>query len=175
MSIATPYRLGAVLLCGLLVHSFTNPALAESPDDTPLFTEPPPPQQLADLLFGARYRSGGMFGMQIRFEFDSTQIKAESLPLLDSVGEMLKLPQSVGRSIVVEGHTDSIGSADYNQDLSERRARAVISYISDSYDVATDRFTASGKGERELLDVAQPKAPANRRAVFRATQKLRLK
>jgi len=50
------------------------------------------------------------------------------------------------RNVMIEGHTDSIGSADYNQELSQRRADAVKTYLTENGILAA-RVTASGKGE----------------------------
>jgi outer membrane protein OmpA-like peptidoglycan-associated protein len=50
------------------------------------------------------------------------------------------------RTVVIEGHTDSIGSEDYNQSLSQRRADAVKSYLIHQ-GVEAARLTASGKGK----------------------------
>ncbi len=50
------------------------------------------------------------------------------------------------RNVLIEGYTDSIGSEDYNQGLSQRRADAVKSYLTDNGILAV-RITASGKGE----------------------------
>lgn len=142
---------------------------------TPLYVEPPAPSELAQHLFGPRYRSAGYFGMRIQFAFDSAMLRPESLPLLDSVGEMMKLPESKGRTVMVEGHTDGVGSAHYNNDLSLRRANAVVTYLTQSFDLPRTRFSVSGKGESDLLEPEDPAADINRRAVFRAIQKLRLK
>ncbi len=49
------------------------------------------------------------------------------------------------RTVVIEGHTDSVGSEDYNLGLSERRARTVKSYLVDQ-GVSSMRLTSSGKG-----------------------------
>jgi len=50
------------------------------------------------------------------------------------------------RSTVIEGYTDSIGSEEYNQGLSQRRADAVKAYLTD-HGVSSRQLTASGKGE----------------------------
>ena len=49
--------------------------------------------------------------------------------------------------ISVEGHTDSIGPADYNQSLSERRAEAVRDMLINSQEVSGGQVTAVGRGE----------------------------
>ena len=51
---------------------------------------------------------------------------------------------------VVVGHTDSTGSAAYNQQLSEKRAEAVKSYLTDK-DVQSDRITTQGAGESQPI------------------------
>ncbi|HXE06709.1 MAG TPA: OmpA family protein [Acidobacteriaceae bacterium] len=52
------------------------------------------------------------------------------------------------RTVAIEGYTDSVGSEDYNQGLSERRAEAVKSYLV-GQGIGTMRLVASGKGESE--------------------------
>jgi OOP family OmpA-OmpF porin len=50
-------------------------------------------------------------------------------------------------SVVIEGHTDDRGAASYNQQLSQKRATAVMQYLVDNFGVASDRVSAVGKGE----------------------------
>lgn len=155
-------------------------AATQSDAETPVFTEPPAPEALAKLLFEPRYRGDGqaaenLFAMRIQFEFDSTAVVPESLPLLDSVGKMMTLPAVDGRSIVVEGHTDASGSNYYNDDLSERRAAAIKHYLVESFDLQADRLRITGKGERQLHNTDEPESPDNRRVVFKPITKLRLK
>lgn len=56
------------------------------------------------------------------------------------------LNQHPERTVLIEGYTDSIGSEDYNQGLSQRRADAVKSYLI-KQGIGSTRLTASGKGE----------------------------
>ncbi len=148
---------------------------AQGSNDVPVFVTPPTPQALADILFKPRYRSvaGGTekqaneFGMMINFEFDSTQILPASLPLLDSVGEMLSLKRIENEVLVIEGHTDSSGTESYNSGLSERRAEAIKIYLVDSFGIAAQRLVTLGRGEVDLYDFKQPENPLNRRAVFK--------
>lgn len=70
-------------------------------------------------------------------------------------------------SAVIEGHTDSDGSEDYNQDLSERRARAVVDVLVEEHDIEADRLSATGYGEsRPVADNTTAEGKArNRRTV----------
>jgi outer membrane protein OmpA-like peptidoglycan-associated protein len=52
------------------------------------------------------------------------------------------------RTVLIEGYTDSVGSEDYNQGLSERRADSVKSYLA-GQGIGSMRLSASGKGESE--------------------------
>jgi|tagenome__1003787_1003787.scaffolds.fasta_scaffold20923442_2 outer membrane protein OmpA-like peptidoglycan-associated protein len=110
----------------------------------------------------------GSFGFLIHFGFNSTDILPESRPYLDSVGAMLRLPEARGRSVVIVGHTDAVGSEQYNQGLSERRAAAVRAYIAREFGIPADRLKIEGKGKREPITGADPYAPENRRVEFRA-------
>jgi outer membrane protein OmpA-like peptidoglycan-associated protein len=56
------------------------------------------------------------------------------------------LTQYPERTVLIEGYTDSVGTEEYNQGLSERRAEAVKSYLV-RQDILSSRLTASGKGE----------------------------
>ena len=79
----------------------------------------------------------------INFDSDSDRIREESRPVLDHVAAMLKTrPQW---KITIEGHTDSTASAQHNQELSERRAKAVSQYLANAA-VSADRLNAVGYG-----------------------------
>ena len=54
------------------------------------------------------------------------------------------IKQSKDALLTVEGHTDNIGTADYNQDLSERRAAAVRQALVAQFGVPANRLTAKG-------------------------------
>lgn len=65
---------------------------------------------------------------RIYFEDDRDVLRAVSFPSLDRIAEaILSLPP--GRVVRVEGHTDDSGDADYDLDISYRRARAVVEYL----------------------------------------------
>jgi len=58
-----------------------------------------------------------------------------------------KLNKFPKATAVIEGHTDSVGDAAYNQKLSERRANAVKNYFIEKHGIAASRLNASGYGE----------------------------
>ncbi|MDJ0958943.1 MAG: OmpA family protein, partial [Arenicellales bacterium] len=134
------------------------------------FDQPPSAEALADILFPTQYRSikgdadvpeqprFSGFGMPIQFEYGSTIIIAPSLPYLDSVGEMLNLDGVEDRKLIIEGHTDSAGSREYNQKLSESRAEAVKLYLMSVFNIDPDRLVTVGRGETELFDRRDPLA-----------------
>lgn len=103
----------------------------------------------------------------INFDYDSDAIRPESIPLLDEWGRALKGPLARG-IFMVEGHTDSKGSATYNQELSERRAWAVKRFLERVHGIPSYRLVARGFGERFPIasnDTAAGQAE-NRRVQF---------
>lgn len=79
----------------------------------------------------------------ILFDFDKATLQAASDEALGVISGWLK--QNPGRFYVV-GHTDAVGSLDYNQRLSEARAQAVVKALTDRYGIARERLQAFGVG-----------------------------
>lgn len=163
-----------------LLLSTVTPVSTYAGESARIFDRAPAPEELANILFPPRYRSAEppraqAFGMMIHFEFDSSAISAESELLLDTVGEMMHLEKMTNRAIVIEGHTDAIGTKNYNAGLSERRARAIKNYLVGNFAIESKRLVTLGKGELDLHDQHNPAAPINRRALFRPLKKLILK
>ncbi len=100
--------------------------------------------------------------LSVLFDFDSAQLQAGSKPLLDNLASAMNSERLSPLSFRIEGHTDAKGKADYNQDLSARRALAVQTYLI-GQSVAPDRLQAEGKGASELLLPDKPLASENRR------------
>lgn len=83
---------------------------------------------------------------EVSFDFNRAEIKPAFRGSLDKLGEVIL---KYNRTVVhVVGHTDSVGSDAYNQDLSERRARSVGDYLT-GRGVPYDRLRTEGRGERE--------------------------
>ncbi len=83
---------------------------------------------------------------EVSFDFDSARIKPAFRDTLDKLADIIR---KYDRTVVhIVGHTDSTGPADYNQRLSERRARAVYDYLVDR-GVDPNRLRWEGRGESE--------------------------
>ncbi len=91
--------------------------------------------------------AGPRIPVRILFDFDSDRIRPESIPQLESIAKAVKDRRLSGTTIMMEGHTDSIGFSSYNKGLSERRANAVIAYLVDRLGVPRDALLARGLGE----------------------------
>jgi OmpA-OmpF porin, OOP family len=81
----------------------------------------------------------------VKFDFDKSNIKPEFYPGLDQVVKVLKENTNMKVKVEVQGHTDSVGTQQYNQKLSERRAMSVMNYLV-SKGIARNRLSASGYG-----------------------------
>lgn len=113
----------------------------------------------------------------VQFEFDSYELTPEFRSALDAASDALKphrplLRQGVAQLNVI-GHTDSVGSAEYNQGLSERRAQAVADHLVKQDPSRASFVVPMGRGESEPLasnDTAEGRAQ-NRRVVLQVIGK----
>ncbi len=101
--------------------------------------------------------------LEIQFEYNSADISANSMPSVQALGKALSDVNLKGSTFVVAGHTDSIGSEGYNQDLSERRADTIKTYLIEKYGIAGADLVTVGYGESKPKDPTAPADPANRR------------
>jgi OOP family OmpA-OmpF porin len=83
------------------------------------------------------------------FDFDKSTIKGKYSQILEEVAAKIKKHNDV-EFVLVTGHTDRIGTDEYNQKLSERRADAVKKYLA-AHGVSDVRIRAVGKGESEPI------------------------
>jgi len=99
----------------------------------------------------------------VLFETDEAELMQSAQRRLDTVAEALNAQD--GSEFVVEGHTDSRGSDSYNEDLSQRRADAVRTYLV-SQGVDSNRIRAVGRGESDpVAENDSPEGRANNRRV----------
>jgi OOP family OmpA-OmpF porin len=110
--------------------------------------------------------SGGpSVNLTVNFPNGSADLTPEAMATLDALGKALSSSDLANYRFRIEGHTDTVGSREYNRELSERRAEAVVSYIVTKFGVQASRLQAVGMGEEGLL-VSTPEQtaePRNRR------------
>ena len=134
---------------------------------TPLAPEPPrvePPMQPPQPVV---IRSRPIFN-NVLFDFDRSTLRPEGRVEIDKViGYMNQFPQD---TLLVEGHTDSIGTNEYNMGLGQRRADSVRNYMVEN-GVGTGRITAQSFGEESpaVPNDTPANRQLNRRAVFQIT------
>ena len=104
--------------------------------------------------------------IQITFDFDSAALRADQKPKLATLCSVM---QSVDVGLFrIVGHTDSSGSASYNERLSLLRAQEVKRHLVSDCGIADARLEAVGVGEQFPLDKADPRSDVNRRVEFQA-------
>lgn len=101
----------------------------------------------------------------IYFDTDSYELDERSLSELESVIQLLK--QNPSLSIEINGHTDDIGNKEYNQLLSENRAKAVHSAIISAIEDARVTFKGSGDTQPLVPNTSDSNRQSNRRIEFR--------
>ena len=103
----------------------------------------------------------------VYFALGKADIVPESFPTLNEVLKIFK--DNPGIQIQIEGHTDSQGSATYNQKLSQARAESVMRYLVENLGIPQGQLTAIGYGEeRPVADNRTKEGRAqNRRIEFR--------
>jgi len=83
------------------------------------------------------------YAAKVMFDINSAEIKSEAYPMLDEA--ILILEKNPEMKVEIDGHTDNTGSAAYNMNLSERRAKSVMKYFVDK-GVEAGQLTTKGFG-----------------------------
>jgi len=104
---------------------------------------------------------GEGFNLLVSFEYASARLSPAAKANLREFAKGIADPDLAGATFLIEGHTDGIGSAPYNQRLSEDRAQAVTEYLV-TLGVGRDRLKTVGYGKTRPK-VADVNDPANRR------------
>ncbi len=147
------------------VHKYTTNPLKADTDDGGVAdghevledsTDPREGHGADDLLF---------FELYIQFDYDKAVIRSVHFRDLDIIGKVLR--RSPDSTAVVEGHADCKKGSDakYNQELSERRAAAVVDYLVKNAGITATRLTPKGFGFSRPRAANDPNSgnPANRR------------
>lgn len=126
---------------------------------------PAPPQTETERQL---VETGSIVLRDVYFETDKAVLLPESEARLDEAGAVLE--KFAQLRIEVQGHTDSRGTAAYNQKLSQARSEAVRAYLLAHFHLAADNLEARGYGETQL-EVTPESTPddyaKNRRVVLK--------
>jgi outer membrane protein OmpA-like peptidoglycan-associated protein len=137
-------------------------------------------QQTIERLKNVRLKRGGLtlqerdelyeasrplpqIALEINFAFDSADLLPEAIPRLDALGQVLSRPNLQTNNIVISGHTDRKGTAEYNLRLSQQRAASVVDYLVNKFPLDRTNLAAVGYGFDKLKNDADPFAAENRR------------
>lgn len=103
--------------------------------------------------------------LNVPFENNSAQLKAAAMDDIQRLANFMQLYKNT--SAVIEGHSSAVGSEKYNLVLSQERADAIKKVLVNKYNIDTNRLTAKGFGEAQLISSGNTKADheANRRVV----------
>ncbi|WP_299560404.1 OmpA family protein [uncultured Sulfitobacter sp.] len=132
-------------------------------DPTP--TDPNKPIAATPVVFG-KLDPELQVNLRITFGFDSAALSDAEKPKLDKMCQVLR--QSDINLVRVVGHTDTSGSAQYNERLSMLRAQEVARHLTESCGIAAERLQTIGMGERFPANPADSRADENRRVEFQA-------
>ena len=116
-----------------------QPAAAPPPPPAAKPAPPPPPKPVTEKV---------TFAADVFFDFDKAVLKPEGKAKLDDV--VGKLKATALEVVIAIGHTDSVGTAEYNQKLSVRRAEAVKAYMV-SKGIEPNRIYTEGKGKAQPI------------------------
>lgn len=137
---------------------------AIAPSSAPVYADPVQQansyQQKQDFA-----ESGPAAGMPINFAIGSSRLAGNSIGFIQTVAEMLNADPSI--RLVIEGHTDSLGSYKRNMVLSWERAMGVYRVLVEQYGIDPARLRPSGKGPTEPMPGTAPTDGSNRRVQFR--------
>ncbi len=86
----------------------------------------------------------------VKFGFDKDNLTKKSKEALDELAG--KISGTKGYIIALEGSTDSVGDAEYNYDLSQRRANSVIQYLASKFSVPAHKIYVIGLGKDKPLE-----------------------
>ncbi|MGH7153466.1 MAG: OmpA family protein [Acetobacteraceae bacterium] len=100
--------------------------------------------------------------LTVLFATNSAELTPEATRTMEQLGHALTSQQLTPFRFRVVGHTDTVGTAAYNLELSRRRADAVVAYLEQKYNIPASRLEAAGVGESGLLVPTGPQTPEAR-------------
>jgi outer membrane protein OmpA-like peptidoglycan-associated protein len=92
----------------------------------------------------------------VKFGFNKDNLTQKSKDALDQLAGQIS--STKGYIIALEGSTDSVGSPEYNYDLSQRRANSVIQYLASKYNVPAHKIYVIGLGKDKPVETNKTSA-----------------
>jgi outer membrane protein OmpA-like peptidoglycan-associated protein len=128
-------------------HS-SAPAPQVATTTAPHAPPPPPPAPSVNLT--------------VQFATNSAVLTPAAVKTLSELGRALSSSALASYRFRIEGHTDTVGQPDANKALSERRAQAVVEFLTTSFKIDPSRLEAVGMGEDGLVVQTPPNTPEPR-------------
>jgi outer membrane protein OmpA-like peptidoglycan-associated protein len=148
----------------------TTPPPPPAAQETPIPPTPPPaPTPPQSEVEKQLLETGSIVLRDVYFDLNKATLLPESEARLNEVGAALE--KFADLKVEVQGHTDSRGTAAYNQKLSDARAQAVRDYLLKHFNLIADNYAAKGYGESQLAvspEQSDDDYAMNRRVVLRA-------
>jgi OOP family OmpA-OmpF porin len=141
-------------------------APTERPSERPMPVKPAPTEP-TDEVHRQLLATGSIRLENVYFEFASAKLLPESEETLRKVGQTLEKFSAL--RFEIEGHTDSRGSAKYNEKLSQQRAEAVRAFLIENFRLKPEHYRSRGYGESRLEtdERNEEERLRNRRVVLR--------
>lgn len=87
----------------------------------------------------------------VKFDHNTAIVKPQYHPEISTMADFLNKNKDV--SLIINGHTSSLGSHAYNKVLSLKRAEAIVNLLVDKYEIMASRLSAVGYGEEQLINL----------------------
>jgi outer membrane protein OmpA-like peptidoglycan-associated protein len=149
----------------------------EDPEDYYTFLDQPPVEQVERTYSLDEVRRSARIRDKVRridldiinFEFGSAKIPESEIGKLEGVAEAMQrlLKENPGETFLIEGHTDAVGAEVANLALSDQRAEAVATALTNVFDIAPENMETQGYGEQYLKVETQEPERENRRVAIR--------
>jgi outer membrane protein OmpA-like peptidoglycan-associated protein len=154
--------------------------LVEDPEVYYTFLDQPPVERVERTYSLAEVRRSARLRDKVRridldiinFEFGSADIPESEIQKLEGVAEAMQrlLTDSPGETFLIEGHTDAVGAEVANLALSDQRAEAVATALTNVFDIPPENMETQGYGEQYLkVETSEPERENRRVAIRRIT------
>jgi outer membrane protein OmpA-like peptidoglycan-associated protein len=116
-----------------------------------------------DAVKRAEQKQAPSIDLEVFFDYKSADITPRASEALTPLGRALSDARLAGDSVVIAGHSDAKGSAEYNLALSQKRAESVRQFLITNFGIDGAKLVAIGMGLKHLKNAKNPLAAENRR------------